>query len=64
MTVGWHASPRRGVEWVHDSATGEVRVPLRLLNIDVHQGYVDLVLTSDEVAGLLKQLESVTGESK
>lgn len=48
----WHASLRRGEAATAEETTGEVRLPLRLFNLDEPQGDVGLVLSRPDVREL------------
>ncbi|MFE5771456.1 hypothetical protein ACFQ7O_24185 [Streptomyces sp. NPDC056485] len=56
MVRGWHASLTRNVGPSTDRDSGEVRIPLALFDVDVHQGDAELVLTRREARGLLEHL--------
>lgn len=56
MVRRWHGSLARDAEPSVDSGTGEVRIPLALYDVDVHQGDAELVLTRREARLLLDGL--------
>lgn len=56
MVRGWQASLTRNAEPCTDSETGEVRVPIELFDVDVHQGPSELVLTRREACVLRDHL--------
>ena len=53
-----HASLRRDEMPVRDAATGEIRVPLALFDLDEHQGDTDLVMSRKEGEALFAQLRA------
>ncbi|MBT2468507.1 hypothetical protein J7E97_11610 [Streptomyces sp. ISL-66] len=56
MVRGWHASLTRDTQPQTDTETGEVRVPIDLFDVDVHQGASELVLTRREARTLRDHL--------
>ncbi|AZM91424.1 hypothetical protein [Streptomyces sp. W1SF4] len=60
MIRGWHASPTRGAQPSTDHETGEVRIPVSLFDVDVHQGDSELVLSRREARMLLEHLTNPT----
>ncbi|MEU2674597.1 hypothetical protein ABZ622_38310 [Streptomyces sp. NPDC007164] len=52
----WHASPQRAASPSSDPATGEVRVPVSLYNIDELQAEVPLVRSRVEAEALRSKL--------
>lgn len=54
--VPLHASARRSESPTIDHVTGEVRIPLALYAVDVHQQDVELVLSRAEAQPLLEVL--------
>ncbi|MFE9624310.1 hypothetical protein [Streptomyces sp. NPDC006527] len=43
---------------MRDSSTGEIRVPLALYSLDVHQGDLDLVMSRSEAEALFAHLRA------
>ncbi|MGW6142184.1 hypothetical protein [Streptomyces sp. NPDC055140] len=54
--VPLHASIRRGEPPTTDPVTGEVRIPLALYAVDIHQGDTELVLSRTEAQPVLDAL--------
>ncbi|MFE6903764.1 hypothetical protein ACFVFJ_44265 [Streptomyces sp. NPDC057717] len=56
LPVPLHASTRRDEPPTCDPVTGEVRVPLALYAVDVHQGDIELVLSRAEAQPVIDAL--------
>lgn len=56
--VSLHASARRSESPTIDHVTGEVRIPLALYVVDVHQADIELVLSRAEAQPLLEALQT------